>query len=102
MPEQDKERTLPGESAIRPSSDEAISATLDDLRAEISGLSVGNSIVDGEILRPKLVDGTSKRVDEGNVKIGQLRAVAPSSNLSLSKTALSFWRKRQTQIKKAA
>ena len=66
MPEHDikKERILPGEITVTSSSDEAISATVEQLRREISGLPTQNTVVDGDLYPPIAVAGTSESLQE--------------------------------------
>ena len=65
MPEQDKERQLPGlqgETTITTSSDEAIIASIEELKRERAGLPDPEIVLDGETLSPESTTSMDVRV----------------------------------------
>lgn len=64
MPENKKERVLPGEITVTPSSDEAISATVEQLRREIKGLPTQDTVVEGDLYPPIAIAGTPEGLKE--------------------------------------
>ena len=64
MPENKKERVLPGEATVTSSSDEAISATVEQLRRDINGLPTQDTVVDGDLYPPIAVAETSENLNE--------------------------------------
>lgn len=104
MPEQDnnhKERLIAGEASPTDSSDEAISATLDQIRRERFGLPTPEVVIEGEPLAPVSVSSNVVGVNEETILKG-----SPANLASLkphqSAFALAIHNDRQRQRKKAA
>ncbi|MDO8487315.1 MAG: hypothetical protein Q7S45_03415 [Candidatus Curtissbacteria bacterium] len=82
MPEHDKERFLGGETVITSASDEAIEATLADLRREIAGLPDSEVVIEGESLEPTIlvVSRPQRQASGGHIPIPMTDLARPDSS----------------------
>lgn len=96
MPEQDqKERRLEGQTTITPSSDEAIIATIEQLKSEITDLPSQLEVLEGETLAPiPLVHPNTPQVKLTSKVIRRLVTSSPED----SATGLTIFGERQQKI----
>ena len=94
MPEYDqKERKLPGETTVTPSSDEAKIATIEGLRGDALGLPDPEIVLEGEPLNPVLATSFGKDMDDEGpgTKVVDIK---PRLDHSSSGFGLLIWQER--------
>lgn len=99
MEQDKKERLLGGETTFTPTSDEAIEATLKDLRLQLGGLPDPEVIIEGDQLPPRLMGGSNKlnKDETSSTTIADI-----GSKLSHKNSALALKIHQAKQDKKVA
>lgn len=100
MPEQDNKEKLIGETTVTSSSNEAIEATIAQLRREYHGLPDPEVVIEGEQYSPKSVSGTSTEptLTEGTSS----KVIDIISKLTHKNSALAYRIREKRLEKKAA